>query len=121
MPYMSGNKRKGDYGETAAAGFLQTKGYILLSQNYKRGGEVDIIAKHNECIVFIEVKYRKSLAHGLPSDAVNIVKQRQIVNVAKKYIVENGLDGNDVRFDVIEVIGTEELEINHIEDAFWAT
>ena len=111
---------KGNYGETAALGFLQARGYTILERNYKCfGGEIDIIAKHNEYIVFVEVKYRKSLAAGLPRIAVTRAKQRQIAKAALGYISQTGLDNTDFRFDVVEVFGVELLDINHIEDAFW--
>jgi len=110
---------KGNYGETAALGFLQARGYTILERNYKRfGGEIDIIARHNEYVVFIEVKYRKSLSAGLPRIAVTRAKQRQIAKAALGYISQKGLDNTDFRFDVIEVFGVELLDINHIEDAF---
>jgi len=112
------NKRKGNYGETAAAGFLRAKGYEIHAQNYKRGGEIDIVAKHRGYVVFVEVKYRKAFANWLPVDAVTPAKQRQIIRAAQVYIAENGMHDADIRFDVIEVVGVEELEINHIEDAF---
>jgi len=110
---------KGNYGETAALGFLQARNYTILERNYERfGGEIDIIAQHNEYIVFIEVKYRKSLSAGLPRVAVTRAKQRQIIKAALGYIGEKRLDNIDFRFDVIEVFGMELLDINHIEDAF---
>ena len=111
---------KGNYGETAALGFLQSRGYTILEQNYKRyGSEIDIIAKHNEYIVFVEIKYRRSLAAGLPRIAVTRTKQQQIARAALGYIGEKQLHNTDFRFDVIEVFGVELLDINHIEDAFY--
>jgi len=110
---------KGNYGETAALGFLQSRGYVILERNYKCfGGEIDIIAQHNEYIVFIEVKYRRSLASGLPRMSVTPSKQRKIAKAALGYISKMKLDNTDFRFDVIEVFGIEMLNINHIEDAF---
>jgi len=110
---------KGNYGETAALGFLKSRGYEVLRRNYKRfGGEIDIIAKHNGYIIFIEVKHRKTLSAGLPRFAVTPAKQRQITKAALCFIGENGLNDTDFRFDVIEVLGKELLDINHIEDAF---
>jgi len=117
---LSDNKRKGNYGETAAAGFLEAKGYVVVSRNYKRGkGEIDIIARDGDCVVFVEVKYRKNLAIGLPREAVTATKRRSLKNAANWYISENQLADVDMRFDVVEIIGSEQLEIEHIENAFW--
>lgn len=111
----------GNYGENVAAGYLAGKGYAVLEKNYKRGhGEIDIIARDGEYIVFIEVKYRKNLSVGEPREAVTRAKQRAIIGAALYYIAENSLDSCDFRFDVIEVFGKELLDINHIENAFWA-
>jgi len=115
-------KQKGDFGETTARGYLQAKGYEIAATNYRRGGcEIDIIAKTGDVIAFVEVKYRKGLSKGEPYEAVTAGKRRRIIRAARFYIAENGLDAANFRFDVIEVFGTEYLEINHIEDAFDAT
>ena len=117
---LSYNKRKGNYGETAAAGFLEAKGYVILERNYKRGsGEIDMIARDNDCIVFVEVKYRKTLSAGLPREAVTAAKQRIIKKTANYYIFEKQITNTDMRFDVVEVVGSEQLEIEHLDNAFW--
>ena len=117
---LSYNKRKGDYGETSAAGFLEAKGYVVVERNYKRGGgEIDIIARDKDCVVFVEVKYRKTLAMGLPREAVTVTKQRLVKKTAQYYIFEKQLVDVDMRFDVVEIVGSEQLEIEHLENAFW--
>lgn len=116
---LKNKKDVGDYGENAAAGYLIGKGYVILERNYRRGGgEIDIIANDKEYIVFVEVKYRKSMSAGYPREAVSRAKQKRIIETALYYIGENSLDDNDFRFDVIEVFGKELLDINHIENAF---
>jgi len=113
------NKRKGDYGESVADGYLAAKGYEITARKYKKGGgEIDIIARDKECTVFIEVKYRKTLSAGLPREAVTYTKQQAIRRAAQYYIMENGLHENELRFDVVEIIGTELLQIEHIINAF---
>jgi len=116
-------KRTGDYGEVAAAGYLEAKGYDILARNYRIwGGEIDIIArevtKHGEYIVFIEVKYRKQMTYGRPVAAVTQKKQRSSISAAYGYLAENGRGDENCRFDIIEVFGREQLHINHIENAF---
>lgn len=113
------NIGRGKYGEKLAADYLKKHGYKILERNYKVScGEIDIIASKDGRISFIEVKSRWTLANGMPSEAVNLARQRRYVNVANSYIAKIGYPDVDYRFDVIEVIGDE--EINHIEDAFRA-
>ena len=108
---------KGKIGEKIAVKFLENKGFSIIITNYRTSfGEIDIIAKDGEYIVFIEVKLRNSLNNGLPREAVNKSKQKNIIAVAEKYISENQMFNVDFRFDVIEVF---ENSITHIENAFW--
>ena len=117
---MPDETRKGNYGEAVARGYLERRGFAVLEMNYKRaGGEIDIIARDGDGIVFIEVKYRRSLAAGLPRIAVTPSKQRAIIQTAQYYIAENELTDVDMRFDVVEVFGREQLDVNHIQNAFW--
>jgi len=110
----------GRYGETAAKGYLAAKGYEILAERYKAGaGEIDIIAKDSGCLVFVEVKYRKQASFGSPAASITAAKRRAIAQTAEYYIAEMDLADADCRFDVVEVFGREQLDINHIEDAFW--
>ena len=79
-------------------------------------GEIDIIAKKDNVIIFIEVKARESVKFGHPREAVNFYKQQKIRKVATSYLKFKGLyDKVNVRFDVIDVVGTS---LTHIENAF---
>lgn len=114
-------KRIGNWGEAAAVGLLKKKGYVILERNFRgERGEIDIIARDNETLVFVEVKTRFHEGFGNPEDAVDYRKQAQIGKVAMVYLTEMGLEEADCRFDVVAVskIGTK-TEIRHIEDAFW--
>jgi putative endonuclease len=116
------SKDKGDYGENTAAGYLKAKGYKILAQNYKNeraGGEIDIIAGDGEYIVFVEVKYRRSLNFGDVAEATSHGQTRRIIKAAKRYLHEQGKSDAPCRFDIIEIFGHEQLEINHLENAFW--
>lgn len=115
------NKRKiGGEKEELAVGFLKEKGVRILDRNYYfPGGELDIIAKDGEYLVFIEVKYRKSLQYGFPTEAVTVSKQKKIILGARKYRYEHKISsGVPCRFDVISICGNE---IEHIENAFCLT
>ena len=107
----------GKFGEDFTVKFLEDKGYEILDRNYhSRWGEIDIIAKLDECIVFCEVKTRKSVSYGNPSEFVTPKKMEKIIKTAMIY-----LDGNDceMRFDVAEVfLKKDGATINYIENAF---
>lgn len=88
------NKRKtGQEQEVKAACFLKTQGYQILERNYRcKKGEIDLIAREGQYLVFVEVKYRSTNESGLPEEAVDLRKQRQISRVAAWYLTEKGLD-----------------------------
>jgi putative endonuclease len=95
----------GKIGEIHAKNYLEKLGYTILEQNFRtRYGEIDIIAKFEDEIVFVEVKTRSKICHGLPCEAVNKRKQRKLHGVASYYLLINGCDHNACRMDVIEVI-----------------
>ncbi|MCL2285826.1 MAG: YraN family protein [Firmicutes bacterium] len=110
----------GMQGQQDAEKFLQAKGYRILKRNYRiQTGEVDLIARDGDYIIFIEVKYRSGVGYGYPRESVGKAKQRRIIKTAMHYIAVNDLDNQDFRFDVIEVLGYDgRVEINHIENAF---
>jgi len=112
------NKEKGYLGEEIALKYLLKKGAQILYRNYRiKIGEIDIIAKIENELVFIEVKSRSNLKFGYPSEAVNYKKKHKICNVAQYYILENNLYNTPIRFDVIEVYFNDK-KINHIINAF---
>ena len=106
--------------QLAAEKHLQNKGYNILERNYRtKAGEIDLIARLKNYVVFIEVKFRTNTNYGLPREAVNYPKQRKIINTAMQYITKKQLTDQDFRFDVIEVLGDGQLmKIEHIENAF---
>ncbi len=115
-------KEIGDFGEEMACNFLEKQGITVLKRNfYARCGEIDIIAKDGDTIVFAEVKTRLSKDYGTPSEFVDYRKQEKIIQTAIYYL---GNDDTDMRFDVIEVMyktsgdAMTVTEINHIKSAF---
>lgn len=102
------NKRHiGGIKEQLAAKYLQDKGLHILETNYRnRFGEIDIIAKDNDTIVFIEVKYRKTASTGHPEEAVNYKKIKTICKVSDYYRITKKLSLNTpIRYDVIAIEG----------------
>lgn len=114
------NKRRlgFDYEEKAAR-FLQMQGFTVVETNfYCSFGEIDIIAREEEYLCFIEVKFRKSLADGYPQEAVDARKIRRISKSAIAYLNMKKL-GTDipVRFDVVSILGDEITLIRNAFDA----
>ena len=105
----------GKDGEEKACNYLKSKKYKILEKNYRcLYGEIDIIAKYNNTLVIIEVKYRKSAKFGKGYEAVNYTKQQKIIKTLQYYINEKNVK-MPVRFDVISI---DDNEITHIENAF---
>ncbi len=110
----------GPGGEEIAARYLEKNGYEILEKNYRKfGSEVDLIAKKEETLCFIEVKTRGSDDYGLPEEFVDERKRRKIIRAAKVYIGRKIYEEFYVRFDIISVLHKyEKTEINHIKHAF---
>jgi putative endonuclease len=116
---LSKNKEIGRKGEALAVEYLINKGFIILERNYRYGRlEIDIIGQIENTIVFVEVKTRRSKRYGYPEEAVDDKKTDHILSCADHFIYQNQWNG-DIRFDIISVILTPQVLIEHIEDAFY--
>lgn len=113
-------KELGKKGEELALRFLKKRGYRIIERNYVcKMGEMDIIAKEKDTLVFVEVKTRTSTTFGLPQLAVNSSKQRQLSKVALNFFREKGLEDVKARFDVVAIfLGPKGEKIELIRDAF---
>lgn len=112
----------GKHGEDIASGYLTKKGLNVIFRNFHTCyGEIDIIARDSQYIIFAEVKTRNEYAVSVPSEWVDKHKQKKLMMTAALYLQNNPTDLQP-RFDVIEVVlakGSQELvSINHIENAF---
>ena len=116
------NKRKtGSEGEDIACEYLTKLGYEIIERNYQYGhGEIDIIAKDDDIIVFVEVKYRKSLEYGPPESAITKGKQKQVRKTAEAYLYDKEIKDTSCRIDVIAILHfpSKESQIEHYKDAF---
>ncbi len=115
------NRFVGQQGEDRAAAFLAERGYHILAKNVRtRYGELDIVARQGDTVVFVEVKTRLSDACGGGVEALHPAKQRQIVRLAQAYIARHEWEERPARFDVVAIgydeNGVEEIEL--IENAF---
>jgi putative endonuclease len=113
-------QRYGEAGETLAARVLRRQGYRILETNYRTPiGEIDLIARERDTIVFVEVKARRSPHFGHPKAAVTALKQRKLSMVALYYLKTTGQSGAKARFDVVAICGaTERSEVEVVRNAF---
>ena len=110
----------GKRGEELAVAYLKQQHYLILQRNYrKRTGEIDIIVKDGDTLVFVEVKARCNERFGTAFEAVNLRKQQQISKAALAYLTEYNCHDSQIRFDVIAVYfkGSEPY-FEHIKNAF---
>lgn len=116
---MTKQKDFGNRGEQMALAYLQNLGYQILNVNWRnKYWEVDIIAKDQNILVFVEVKSRSKVNYGNPEDFVDLKKQKNLIQAADAYLELTDYEG-EVRFDIVSVY----LETNNIElikDAFWS-
>lgn len=111
----------GKIGEQLARTFLENKGFQILETNWRyRRAELDLIAKNDETLVFIEVKTRSTDLFGQPTEAISFRKQRLLADAASAYMEQSAHDAA-IRFDVISIIYRDEKHytIEHFEDAFF--
>ena len=112
----------GARGEKAAARFLTRAGYKILYRQFraKRGGEVDLVCRHSDTLVFVEVKTRSDTKHGRPYEAVDAEKRRLIIQGADAWL--RMLDYPDIlyRFDIVEIIADPDgqMQCEIVADAF---
>ncbi len=119
---MARHNEDGKRAEAVARDFLIEKGYQILEENWRHSrAEVDLIAIHQQTLVFIEVKARSGVGFGLPEEFVDGKKQKLLSQAADEYIYITAHTG-ETRFDIISILFSKEFEryeIKHIEDAFW--
>ncbi len=113
-------KKLGNAGENIAVNFLENHGYKILEKNFRiRAAEIDIIAEKDNTIIFVEVKTRSNIRKGTPAEAVNLRKQKKIIEAASVFLQDEKYFDKACRFDVIEIISEGKFfKVNHIENAF---
>ena len=118
----SGHLRRGVRGEKLACRYLRRSGYKILLRNFRgrSGGEIDVVCRDNDTLVFVEVKTRAREDFGRPVAAVDRQKQKRISRGALAWL--RMLDNRDIlfRFDVVEVIMTDDRKprLELIKNAF---
>ena len=117
------NKRRiGSEYEEKAVGYLKKQGLTVLETNFRnRYGEIDIICRNNNLIIFCEVKSRYTNSFGIPMESVTYYKQKQIIKLSQIYLLYKKYYNYNVRYDIIEIIFNNtnaSFKLNHIKDAF---
>jgi len=101
---MSHNQRIGQWGEETATEYLTQRGYEIVARNIRTPyGEIDVIAKQNDIIIFVEVKTRTSNTMGLPEESITPRKREHMLAAADHYAAENKIDHWQI--DVVAIEG----------------
>lgn len=111
----------GAWGEDQAVRYLRRQGMKILERNFRTAaGEIDIIARHQKWLVFVEVKTRRGVRFGTPQEAVGQHKQQQIIRTAQWYLQKHPSGKLQPRFDVVAILCQSDAvaEVTHIENAF---
>ncbi len=121
-PYRGKGRRElGSFGEVAAARFLEGRGYTVRETNYRcPEGEIDIVVRKDDCLVFVEVRTRRSLGFGTPEESVTAAKKEKLTNTALYYVATHSDLPAQWRVDVVALeVGPdgEVRRLEHIEDA----
>lgn len=120
-PTLPEHLRRGALGETAAKSHLKQAGLKFLTANFKdRHGEIDLIFRDGEELVFVEVKTRSSEEWTRPADAVDRDKQRRLVRTSETYLAKLGHPDIPWRYDIVEVLLSDGRlhEIRHLPNEF---
>lgn len=118
---MATHLETGKFGEAYAAKFLQDLGCEILLRNWRcKNLEVDLIVRDADTLVFVEVKTRSQLDYGEPFEFVDWKKKRKLTRAADYYLKKYDVVG-EIRFDIISIliIDKENIQLEHIKDAFW--
>lgn len=110
----------GQQAEALASRFLRRRGLTLLARNYRsRGGEIDLVMKERDSLVFVEVRYRRNSAYGRAAETVDARKQRRIVQCARHYLLRHRQTSAPARFDVVSIeYDKGRTLIDWVRDAF---
>ena len=118
---MSTTSELGVHGERIAVAFLTDRGLRVLDRNWRcREGELDIVARDGEALVFCEVKTRRGVGYGHPVEAVTPAKQRRLRTLAQRWLAAHDEHAPELRFDVVGVLvrPARPASVTHLRAAF---
>ena len=115
---MINRRQKGNKAEEQAHAVLVAKGYCLLHRNYAcPWGEIDLVMRDQECLVFVEVRARQSTQFGSPMESIRKTKQKRLLLTVKDYLLHHPYDG-PFRFDIVSIMNhSAKQEVIHLENA----
>jgi len=111
----------GGHGERIAVAYLTDAGLRVLDRNWRcREGELDIVAREGDALVFCEVKTRRGTGYGHPVEAVTVTKQRRLRVLAQRWLAAHDEHAPDLRFDVVGVLvlPSRPALVTHLRAAF---
>ena len=101
---MDGSKTLGDHFEGVAARYLTSQGVQILERNvFNRGGEIDLVGREGQTLVFFEVRYRRTGSLVDPASSINYPKQKRLIRAASFYLHKHGLWNSISRIDVVAI------------------
>ena len=104
----SSNRHRGQAAEALACRHLQAHGLVLVERNYRcRGGEIDLVMRDGDCLVFVEVRLRRSDRYGGGAESIDGRKQRRLILAASHYLQARRLWNHATRFDVVILSGAD--------------
>ncbi|HMQ48715.1 MAG TPA: YraN family protein [Saprospiraceae bacterium] len=118
---MGQHQELGKWGEKLAEEYLEQKGYRVLANNWKyQRAEIDLIAKKEDVLVFVEVKTRSNSTFGAPEEFLSPAQEVRIISAASDYMEKHPHEG-EIRFDIIAIKYNSEYDfhLHHYEDAFF--
>lgn len=114
----------GRWGEQQAAQYLESHGYKVLDRNWRcLRGEIDLVAKEGDVLVFVEVKTRRGRDYGTPEEALTKVKAKRLLELGQRYMLERDLEDVEWRVDLVAVELDRQgklLRFEHVPNAVWA-
>ena len=121
-------REQGEYTENLACKYLENKGFKLIEKNFNcRVGEIDLIMKDNDSLVFVEVRYRRNNSFDSGAESITTSKQSKLIKTASLYLQQHAkLNKYPARFDVVSITGFIEtdninnIDFDWIENAFGA-
>jgi putative endonuclease len=111
----------GAYGERVAEAHLRGQGMVILDRNWRcPAGELDIVAREGDVLVFCEVKTRRGVGFGHPVEAVTGVKQRRLRTLAHRWLAAHDEHAPELRFDVVGILVRPDRPavVTHLRAAF---
>lgn len=117
-------QRLGRWGEKVAAKHLESQGYVVLDRNWRcQRGEIDLVTRCEDILVFVEVKTRRGRDFGTPEEAITKAKARRLLELGQRYLLEHEFEDVEWRVDLVAVELDQKgklLRCEHLPNVVWA-